>query len=210
MRWGNETVGCVRWKLSADQSRGARGLARPQQVLMSTWLNTAFLPGHKPLGRCMALHPGCDLWPNGDLSINYDISNSEAGCAVSLCSKGLEKCSASRSPESSLEVKIFFAWVCRRAVFSDFTDCFSKSFASESSPLAMDNLKTSWPPGAASFIPEIWTKSGSGQPCVADWFLPFISCSERRRGQCGEEDQKLRLVLRLMNWSWMIGKWLFC
>lgn len=91
----------------------------------------------------MAFHLGCDLYDLMEISqdINYDISDSEAGCVLSLRSRGLEKCSASWSPESSLNVKSAEV-VCRQAVFHDFWDGFSKLPASQSSLVAMDDLKT--------------------------------------------------------------------
>lgn len=49
--------------------------------------------------------------------------------------------------------------------------------------LAMDELKTLSASGVTSFIPEIWIKSGSGRPSVADLAVTFISCLERKRGQ---------------------------
>lgn len=73
-------------------------------------------------------------------------------------SSGLEKCLASQSPKSYLDIKPSAeAGLVGKAVFHDFSDSFSKSsFTSVISLFAMDGLETSLSPlGAASFIPEI-------------------------------------------------------
>lgn len=47
-----------------------------------------FYPSHRPSSGYLALHLGVTYDLSGDLSINYDISNSEACCVVSLLLQG--------------------------------------------------------------------------------------------------------------------------
>lgn len=193
MRWGNETIRWVCWKLwfRACQIQRARGPCT-QKMLMSHWLSIAFILTHRPLGAYMALHLGCDLWPNGDLSINYDINNSEAGCVISLFLQRVGEMFCFPEPwKFSRHEIVYRSGFGRQAVFRDSSDGISKSsFPSVSSLLAMDDWKTSLSPsGTVSFIPDTRIQCGSGQ-CVADLVFTFIFCSKRRSGQWRQEDQR--------------------
>lgn len=132
------------------------------------------------------VHLGCDLWPNGDLSINYDISNSEAGCVVSLILQRAGEMFSFPEPSEFSRREIFYrSGFGRYAVFRDLNDESSKSsLTSGSSLLAMDDLTLLLSPsGAASLIPEIRMQSARGQLRGANLVL-FSSCSERS-GQWG-------------------------
>lgn len=174
---------------------------------MNHWLNIAFIPRHKPLGGYMALHLGRDLWPNGDLSINYDIRNSEAGCVILLLLQRAGEMFCFPEPWKFSWHKIFYrSGFGRQADFHDFSDGISKlSFPFVSSLLAMDDWKHHSPSAAASFIPEIWIQWASGQ-CVANFVPTFISCSERS-GQWGQENQRLRVVPRWVSFSFKPHKY---
>lgn len=174
-------------------------------------LNFALILGHRPSGGCMTSHLGCDLWPNGDLSVNYDINNSESDCVISLLLQRVGEMLGFLEPQKFFWHKTYRSGFGRQAIFHDFSVAFSEStLTSVSSLLAMDGLETSSSPsGTAPLISEMRVRSASGQPSVGDLAPTFSSCSEGRGGQWGKRSggsgQSPDRYIRPCT----IGNWLF-
>lgn len=96
---------CVCYKLSAGQTQGCGALAHSRcPPVIGSILPTSLVPGHWVSAWHCIWGGTCDLWPNGDLSINGDVSNPEADYAILLLRR-VREVFFSHSQRSPLDIK---------------------------------------------------------------------------------------------------------
>lgn len=193
---------CVCYKLSAGQTQGCGALAHSRcPPVIGSILPTSLVPGHWVSAWHCIWGGTCDLWPNGDLSINGDVSNPEADYAILLLRR-VREVFFSHSQRSPLDIKS--TEVDLAGKLSSVTSVMV--FQNQILPQRVPRHHQVWPLLPLRLGSDLLVVRGEWQ----FWFSPLPPAL--RGGVVGWWGKRTRGSRWYPDWqvrSWVIGDWLF-